>query len=662
MTEPPEPRPPRVAAIDWLWPALACVLGWQYIIRHFHAPVMFDSKYNYLPAARAFLEQGWAFLLTPQSFRVVPLGYLWPALWGANPDAIRAANMGLWLACVWFLWRASHLLGGRRAALLAMLLLAVSNLHQYFPSEMTEPVWLFGVFGLIHALARLLIGQDRGTGAVAQGALMLSITLLSRPVLQLMAPAALLCCLAALAVTARGDAVRANGPPVWRAVTGRVALSLGLGLIIPAALVLKNIWAFGLWGLGTGAGTGLYLGTHLLFQGTEPAFLGFDYDNTALISLAVHQTDQFMLASDRVSRQAALWTLHSMPASDVAAFFGRKLWWWLAHHPVEINRTGHWHLLRKVRLFELSTLAVAGLWAVCQWRLGRRNRSSGMPARGGPPLLGLTPSRWAFALTLLGIFVLLLAQLLPILYNARYSVALLDPWLIPPVACGLGLMSGTVRSHCVVKKKQWLMGLKAAENESILRAVILFLLVILMVLVVQYAGRKLENVAIDPERTGPLITLFQTSDATRAHVSGMSPQGERTWVMTASPAVLMIDLTWEDVARITQVHPFNALWDTELALKIPDGGRCRRADITYQDVGDKERPRGWNGLSLQLRLKADGQFHRLLTHANNEMRPRATAGSWRAVLDCPVGTVVDWRRTSFLDSRYAQELVPHLKP
>ena len=66
--------------VQWLLPAIATLIGWHTFSKRFGYPVHTDAELTYLPAARAFLEQGWAYLLNPESYRVVPLAYLWPAL------------------------------------------------------------------------------------------------------------------------------------------------------------------------------------------------------------------------------------------------------------------------------------------------------------------------------------------------------------------------------------------------------------------------------------------------------------------------------------------------------------------------------------------------------------------------------------------------------
>ena len=69
------------------------------------------------------------------------------------------------------------------------------------------------------------------------------------------------------------------------------------------------------------------------------------------------------------------------------------------------------------------------------------------------------------------------------------------------------------------------------------------------------------------------------------------------------------------------------------------------------------------GYKLPLRppLQADGAFHALVTHANDELRPHQP-GRLRIVLACPVGTLVQWRGTQLLESRHIWDAVAHLSP
>ena len=119
---------------------------------------MFDPQYTYLPAAKSLIEQGWSFFASPASYRVAPLTYLWPALWGADPSSIRIAHMGIWTACVCLLWHTCKNLAGATAAVISMVLLLLTpQLLLYFPSEMSEPLYLLGFFGWIHAMSALFL-------------------------------------------------------------------------------------------------------------------------------------------------------------------------------------------------------------------------------------------------------------------------------------------------------------------------------------------------------------------------------------------------------------------------------------------------------------------------------------------------------------------------
>ena len=175
--------------VQWLLPAIATLIGWHTFSKRFGYPVHTDAELTYLPAARAFLEQGWAYLLNPESYRVVPLAYLWPALWDADPSSIRIANASLWLACVFFIWNTSLTLGGLRAAVLALALWTFHpEIPLYFSTELTEPIFLAGLFGWIFALAKITMDQKARFSTALLAGLGLCITLLSRPVLQLIAP------------------------------------------------------------------------------------------------------------------------------------------------------------------------------------------------------------------------------------------------------------------------------------------------------------------------------------------------------------------------------------------------------------------------------------------------------------------------------------------
>lgn len=635
--------------IPWAlaWPLLADSTGLVFIYLHLNDPISVDAEKLYLPMARTLLDQGWGIFLQRESYYTAPLAYLWPALWGAEHIGIRTANMGLWLGCVWFLWRAVNLLGGVRAGAIAMLLLLMSpELLAYFPSELTEPLYLFGLFGWMHAMARIIVNQDKSWAVIAQGGVMLTITLLSRPVLQLIAPAMLVLCLCAMAYGA--VARRKTFPlPSWLHHLPPMAWAIGCGLVLPLAVLIKNGLVFGIWGISSGSGIGLYLGTHPLFQGAEPAFMGLEYDVNLLAGLAGVPEGLRTAAGDAVMRQAALWQIQSMPLADALVFFGRKAWWWLAHHPAEINEVGS--ALRKLRVLELGTLFAACVLLFWQ-RLSRRPLAHGVRNT-------VKPGQWAMAGFSLIMFLGMLVQLLPILYNSRYSSVLLDPWLIPVTAFGVALLIQPIGLQGVFTKYRWNIGLVGREGTPLFPP----LAAIAAVLIATFAGynaiRKHEQVAIDPAHMGATETLLKITDGNQIEAQGMERRGTREWIMTQSPAALLVRLEPRDFENVGTADLFNAMWKTEIALHA-QGQRCK-VETAYQLTSGSVVQPGYK-LPLTIPLRANGNMRSVVTHANNELRP-TEPGYLRLVINCPTSTKVEWRSTKLLESRHAWKASQHIK-
>jgi hypothetical protein len=537
------------------------------------------------------------------------------------------------------------MLGGVHVAALAMLLMLSPELVRYFPSELTEPIYLFGLLGWMHAMARIIICQERTWAVIAQGACMLSLTLLSRPVLQLIAPATLLACLGCMAYWC--IARKGIPAPAWQQRLPTIALSLGCGLILPLALVIKNGIVFGLWGIGTGSGIGLYLGTHPLFQGAEPAFLGLIFDVDLMAGLANTSGNLRSAASEVVIRQAALWQMQSMSFVETAAFFGRKLWWWLAQHPTQIEWGNS--ALRKLRFFELSTLFMTSIWLAWNWL-----------RRDGPsPLLRtiVTPRQWAMTAFVLVMFLGMLVQMLPILYNSRYSSSLLDPWLVPLTALGLTMLTKPIALQGSFTKARWRIGLEGREGTSLFPPIAALAIILLLTFGGYNLARKYEHVAIDPEHMGLTLAHLNITDGDRIEMQGIERRGEQAWVMTQSPAALLVRLDKNDIERTTAAGIFNALWDTEIAVHAQTR-RCK-VEASYQTADGRilqppyTRP-------LNLPLHANGMRHHLVTHANHEMRPREP-GYLRLVFHCPTGTRLEWHSTRLLESRHAWDAAAHVK-
>ncbi|THU03659.1 acyltransferase [Lampropedia puyangensis] len=623
--------------IQWdgwvLWPAVCCVVGLRRIAQGFDGPVSYDAVHTYLPAARSFLENGWSFLLTEESYRVVPLAYLWPALWQAEPTLIRLAHCGVWIACVFLLWSTARKLGGVVAGMLATLLLTSHrDLLQYFPTELTEPLFLFGIFAWFFGLARIWIDGAQSRWVVAWTGLALTVTLLSRPVLQLMAPLALLLCLLLLLIQRNK-----NNRYIDSTALAVTSWSLLIGLMIPIMLVLKNGLTFGLWGLGTGSGVGLYLGTHPLFQGAEPVYLGFDFD-VGMIGVGVAGAaagDQLTLVSDPIVRAAGVWHITHMV--EPVQFFLRKTWWLLAHHPFAVDALGS--ALRKVRLFELCTLLTAlALMAWYQWRR--------TPALENNPLLEANRfKRGLFFFLLLVGFIGMFVQLLPILYNNRYSSAILDPWLILLTAYAFSYLARPLRF--VVNRQEF--GIRAERGQALVSALAVVLLPVIVAIVLFNQARRFDMVYIDnPSVTDEIVALPTIS------THGLEPHAENTWESTAVPAMVGIEVDSDDLAALKNRSPFNALWSFSYTLKLPAGKRCA-AEIAWQKSnGEIVLP------SYRLPLVASNTRQTAYIHANGALRPHEP-GRLRVVMHCPYKTQLQWHGAQLLESTHAQFVAAELK-
>ena len=639
----------------WLWPLLGCLIGWQSILKRLNDGIHTDALYTYLPAARALLDQGWAFLASPASYRVVPLGYAWPALWGADPVWIRWANCGLWAGCVFAAWRCATLLGGVRAGVVTVLLLALHpELPKYFPTELTEPIFLFGLFAWLWTLAEWLIGRNESRGLQACSALFLTLTLLSRPVLQLLVPL----CLVGVVIAAWYLRRSTRAPHITTArLCRQMAFTLAISLVLPALLVLKNGLLFGLWGLGTGSGTGLYLGTHSLFQGAEPPFLGLGYDINDLVFMMTGDPDHLSLAGDRVAKAAALAQLSAMSFGDGLVFFARKLWWWMAHHPASL--LAHGTSLRKVRLFEwLALMACATHMVSVLWRHGWIALSSRMPYRYPTRSIDACWQDSAVRqivmwLLLFGFGGLLLAQLLPILYNSRYSSALLDPWLMLLTGFSVAYLTNPYQFSASCSRSRWLVSLVgrrtgASQRASVWPGVIVVPGLLLLAVVAFNTIRRFEVVAIDPANMGPHRTRMVFSTVAEMSANGMALQPDGRWLMTESPAALVLPVSAEQVATLKDQPPYNALWELDIAIRTDRVRDCRMAEIAYTRPANAVP-----GHVSRLSLTADSQPRRYAIHANADLRPDA-AGDLRIALHCPEGTLIQWNGARLLESVHAE--------
>lgn len=632
--------------ILWTWSALT-------LNQLASGPVHFDAEHNYLPAARRLLDEGWQFFLDPESSRTAPLAFIWPALWGAQPQLIRLANSMLFMACILMLWQLGKLAGGARAALLATLLfVAHPELITYFPRELTEPTYVFGLILFLLSCATVMIepAQSSSKRWIAGGALGLAMCLLARPVLQLIVPMLL----AASLMVAYWPARALSS---WRHIARSLSLILALGASPAILVIIKNGLVFDLWALGTGAGTGLYLGVHPLTQGTEPAFLGMDYDTNALAGLDPRtRGDHLNIYADALQRTVALSILRDMSLIDHVEYFGRKLWWWLFHHRMALNEFGT--QLRAFRVFEIMCIATMGLLVLASMVTGGRGGVLRMwQHRDGQRAATATneshPSRAkrmvVFLAAVLLIFVMLLSQLLLVLYNSRYSTGLLEPFLIVLCAASWGVLTRpfSFTRESLGAYRSWNWRVSAGSNLAIAGFLLGLLALVALPRPTASWSAKKEHPAIDPHRTGPMQPLLELDATTLRPADHIQRLDSGRWRLLANPAAIVIPFTPPQSIANPQ-HNYNDVWRFRFSVDTPAPSNCRSAEIgvTHPSPGRSRVP-------PFIALRSDGKMHDYLIHGTHNLRP-VGPGDLRIAFRCPPGTEITWERASFLRSTFVQ--------
>lgn len=619
-----------VFSATWLtWILLAAT---KRLIRVFPPPdaeLNGDAYWTYLPSARLFLSDPWSFLTADaSSIHVAPLSYIWPAIWGADPVITQVANSALYLLAVLLMWRLATRLGGLIAGMVATgLLVHFPELTSYIPQVLTESPYMFGLLLFLTGLAEYVLTDHRRMGWLTMAAMGLAVTLLVRPVLQLYAVLAFICILCLL--------VAHYTKPHWfagweRVVNRRTVLALALALLLPVLTVVKNGVYFNHWGISTGAGSGLFYGVSPFKMGMEPVFGGFEYDAGIVTREADPATEGNPLRarSDHIQSRAAFSIIQSTSLQDNVAFFWFKFKAWMFYGPEDTFMRPK---LRQFRVFEwLSILGAAACLAWRQWPAKRRRSlDAALPNEDGGAVrrLGLSTFILLLALGMAG-------QLLPVLYNIRYNIFLMD-WLLMPLAgVGIAIMA---RLLCTRIQRPGL------------RHVLQALAAIGLVSVLMAATGALSRSAarhmswsMDPARPGPTDLVLGRDAIGTPRMSNARMTAEETWELVATPGTLSIPLT------VNQPLNFmDGIWRLKLTVTSPKPSRqCNAVNISLEQSAPET---GWYVPRPILHMHLDGKPHMYAIRGNGALRP-AASGNLNLVFHCPAGTVVQWHGAQLLRS------------
>lgn len=417
-------------ALAPLWLTWMMVAAIKRMIRWFPEPDALpngDAFWTYLPNARHFAANPWTFLTQVEdSIYVAPLGYIWPALWGADPARIQLANCCLFLLSILLMWRLATRLGGPLAGMVSTALLVFyPDLISYIPQVLTEPPYLFSMLLFFTATVEYTLAASHRRTWLAIMALGLTMTLLLRPVLQIFALLTLIFVVLGICFSRRSPAGALKG---WGLLINRsVALALIAALLIPASTLVKNGLGFQFWGLSTGAGSGLYYGTSPFKMGIEPVYGGYGYDAGIIPGVSVPSTNGHPLKplADAALSRAAVSVIQNTSLEDNLHFYVFKLKAWLFYGEEELRIQP---VMRTVRSFEWLAIMLAFFTVVIQGFV-RSDRDSRL-WRIRPDLMpdadGLGKRRMALCALLLMLTLAMSVQLSPVLYNVRYNTFFME--------------------------------------------------------------------------------------------------------------------------------------------------------------------------------------------------------------------------------------------
>lgn len=626
----------RARYLGAAWLVFILLLSLRRLWRAFPSPsaeLNSDARWTYLPNARKLIDSPWHFLTTdPSSYHVAPLGYAWPAVWGADPFSAQIANCFLFLLSLTLLWRCAVRLGGVTAGIVATSLAVIHpEFHSYIPQVLTESLFFFGLMLLITGAVEYVTASRGRLIWLALATLGLTLTLLSRPVLQLLAISAFFVSLVAIGIIIYLRKTKALDKS-WdtNGVGRQVSIALAIALAIPAAVVVKNGYYFGVWGLGTGAGTGLFYGVSPFKMGLEPVYSNFSYDAGRTASEAAPDSggNPLHYRADRIHARAAIEIIKNTTLADNVSFFTHKIHAWLFYSTPELQVS---YKLRAIRIFEWLTILTAGILLLHQNRQ-KLNHST----------------RWQFKVkkphffvlsALLGLTFVMALQLTPVLYNTRYNSFFIEPPLM--LLCGVAvsiIATSPLTAKELAVSKKWLTSFNSS-GQNFLNLAVLGILVVCSVALARYA-KKNETWGIDPYRPGPTKSLLDQSQFGRIYSHDATPVSQKEWRLDSSLATLWVPVYPRD-SSILQDRSRDALWRLRFSV-TPKGHinkACKTAKIRVAPSFPSSQP--WFKPSPFFKINLKGIPTTYAFHGNDELRP-AGSGLLGITFSCPPGTLVSW--------------------
>ncbi len=362
--------------------------------------IPFDSVYTYLPLARQVIEDASRAFASPDAYKVAPGAVVYMALAGADPVAIKMANLAISMTALALTFDAARRIGGRVAAVAAgwlyvlphMLVEAGATLLGESPFVFLVALWLW---------ASSCAAQDRTgprarawhAGAVVFAGLALAAATLTRATYMYWLPFA--------AVVFFAAAWRLRAP--HRGAALRIAAIHLIAVALVGAYIVRQNDTFGRPMVATGSGAALYFGSNPVVSGYEPPFFGLAHDEGTVVGGMGHLS----LEGDKRLMAVAKTMLRDLPTGELLKMYVRKLGAVLFFSRAHLDR----HVLNdRAWRVALVLLALLGLW-------GARRHPMGWMVSGAAAYQ--------------------CAVHVPVLYNPRYSISALDVLFVLLAAQGV---------------------------------------------------------------------------------------------------------------------------------------------------------------------------------------------------------------------------------
>ncbi|GKT18863.1 hypothetical protein AVHY2522_20405 [Acidovorax sp. SUPP2522] len=365
--------------------------------------IPFDSLHTYLPLARQLLEDAAQLFSDPKMLKVAPGAVVYMALSGADPVAVKAANLAISLVALVLTFDAARRIGGRVAAAAAawlfvlphMLVEAGAVLMGEAPFVFLVAVWLWATTYAVDTTAGTRAARWR-IGAVVLAGLALAAATLTRGTYMYWLPFAVVAFFAAsrkLQGAQRGAAVR-------------IAAVHLIALALVGAYMARQNEEFGRPIVATGTGAALYFGSNPVLSGYEPPYFGLVHDESTITDgqghLSIEGDRRLMAVAKTMLRETPFPVLAQMYVQKLGAvlFFSR------AHLDRHVMNDRSWRVV-------LVILACLGAWG------GRRHLMVWM-------VTGAAAYQCAVHV--------------PVLYNPRYSISALDILFVLLAAQGVAML------------------------------------------------------------------------------------------------------------------------------------------------------------------------------------------------------------------------------